>query len=412
MSSVKKSLYLSYDGMTDPLGQSQVLPYLKALSKNNIEFTLISFEKKHNLEKYRSIIQGLCDESNIRWKPFIYTKKPPLLSTIYDIYRLIQTSSTLVSKEHYDVVHCRSYLSALAGIKLKKNHGLKFIFDMRGFWADERVDGNLWNLKNPIYKMVYSFFKKKEIAFLSDADYTISLTEAGKNEMLNWEGAEKFGPIKVIPCCADLAHFSTNNIDQELLRTLKIKYQLHEKDFVLSYLGSIGTWYMLEEMLLFFKELKKKYSSARFLFITTDDPDYILAKAKSLGIDTDLFIIRSATRKEVPTLLALSTLNIFFIKPAYSKKSSSPTKQGEVMSMGIPIVCNDHVGDTGEIIRKTGSGIVLDNFSSSEFRACIENIDSTLSIPAAHIAKGAKDYFSLKKGVHSYKEIYTKILND
>ncbi len=26
-------LYISYDGMTDPLGQSQVLPYLKGLAK-------------------------------------------------------------------------------------------------------------------------------------------------------------------------------------------------------------------------------------------------------------------------------------------------------------------------------------------------------------------------------------------
>lgn len=29
----KQALYLSYDGMTDPLGQSQVLPYIIGLQK-------------------------------------------------------------------------------------------------------------------------------------------------------------------------------------------------------------------------------------------------------------------------------------------------------------------------------------------------------------------------------------------
>ena len=41
-----KVLYISYDGMTDPLGQSQVLPYLEGLAKKNYAITLISFEKE------------------------------------------------------------------------------------------------------------------------------------------------------------------------------------------------------------------------------------------------------------------------------------------------------------------------------------------------------------------------------
>ena len=59
---------------------------------------------------------------------------------------------------------------------------------MRGFWADERVDGKLWDLKNPIYKWVYNYFKRKELQFLNNADYTVSLTFSGKEEMLKWEG--------------------------------------------------------------------------------------------------------------------------------------------------------------------------------------------------------------------------------
>ena len=37
-----RALYISYDGMTDPLGRSQVLPYLEGLAKRGHEITLVS----------------------------------------------------------------------------------------------------------------------------------------------------------------------------------------------------------------------------------------------------------------------------------------------------------------------------------------------------------------------------------
>jgi hypothetical protein len=50
--------------------------------------------------------------------------------------------------------------------------------------------------------------------------------------------------------------------------------------------------------------------------------------------------------------ISLFDTSIFFIRPTYSKKASSPTKQGEIMAMGIPLICNYGVGDTDEIVKK------------------------------------------------------------
>ena len=159
-------LYLSYDGMTDPLGQSQVLPYLCGLTKRGFIFHLISFEKKERFEKYASHIQAICDENGIVWHPLSYTKKPPLLSTLYDVWRMRKLSFKLNKTHQFSIVHCRSYLSAMVGLAMKKKFKTKFLFDMRGFWADERVDGNIWDLKNPVFKIVYNFFKSQELKFL------------------------------------------------------------------------------------------------------------------------------------------------------------------------------------------------------------------------------------------------------
>ena len=90
MNRVKKILYISYDGMTDPLGQSQVLPYLVGLSKQGYEFTILSFEKKERFEKNRKIIEEIISQAGIRWVPMRFTTKPPLLSKFYDAIRMKQ----------------------------------------------------------------------------------------------------------------------------------------------------------------------------------------------------------------------------------------------------------------------------------------------------------------------------------
>jgi hypothetical protein len=43
-------LYISYNGMLDPLGQSQVIPYLRELSRLGVSFTLLSYERPEALQ--------------------------------------------------------------------------------------------------------------------------------------------------------------------------------------------------------------------------------------------------------------------------------------------------------------------------------------------------------------------------
>ena len=105
--------------MTDPLGQSQVLPYLIGLSKEGFVFHLVSFEKKDRFFKDRKDIQDICDKAGIIWHPLKYTKNPPLLSTIYDVQRMKHVAFKLHKKHNFKIVHCRSYISALVGVSMK-----------------------------------------------------------------------------------------------------------------------------------------------------------------------------------------------------------------------------------------------------------------------------------------------------
>jgi hypothetical protein len=149
----------------------------------------------------------------------------------------------LHKKNSFDMVHCRSYIAADVGQYMKKRFGTKFFFDMRGFWADEKRDGGHWNVNHPILKRVYRYYKNKEKHYLQNADYIISLTEAGKKEMQSWPSYNKSIPLRVIPCCADMELFSLTNKDQK--RQSREKYGIDSNRLVLSYLGSVGLWYML-----------------------------------------------------------------------------------------------------------------------------------------------------------------------
>ncbi len=403
-------LYMSYDGMTDPLGQSQVIPYLQGLSKLGFHFTLISFEKQERFEKSEKQISELLKQSNIDWEPLSYTKSPPILSTVYDVIRMRNKAFQLHRQKEFSIVHCRSYISSLVGLAMKKKFGVRFIFDMRGFYADERVDGGLWKLNNPLYKMVYDFFKRKEKQFLSNADYTISLTENGKRELQSWlEIPNQPIPIQVIPCCADLDLFSKKSVNEKLKYELRNKFQFNENQFVLSYLGSIGTWYMLDEMLDFFICLLEEKRDAKFLFITNEPASIVLDKAREKNILGDKFIIVPAPHSLVPTYLVLSSASIFFIKPVFSKQASSPTKQGEIMGMGIPYVCNAGVGDVEEIVLDTNSGFVVKDFSTNSYRDVATKLLAN-ELSKEQVIIGATKYYSLQSGIEKYSMVYKSVL--
>ena len=402
-------LFISYDGLTDTLGQSQVLPYLIHLNKLNYEIHILSTEKNENFFNNKIAIDRIVDEESLKWFYIKYTKSPPILSTIKDLRSILREVKKLHKQYNYSFLHCRSYISALVGLKMKREHGVKFLFDMRGFWADERIDGGIWNLKLLPFKVVYDFFKKKEREYLTQADHVISLTYNGKKEMRSWAYLrDKKDNITVIPCCADLDHFDfqKNSIDVNYKRKLGIM----EDAFVLCYLGSVGTWYMQDEMLAYFKVQLKSMPNSVFLWITKDDPSLILQAAEKLGIG-DKMVIKPSERVDLPKLISICDASIFFIKPLFSKKASSPTKQAELLGMGIPLICNANVGDTNEILEKENVGLVTQNFTEAGYQNIVDKLPQMIKIDKHHLRNIALRHFSLKEGVKKYDEVY-KLLVD
>jgi glycosyltransferase involved in cell wall biosynthesis len=406
---LKKVLYISYDGMTDPLGQSQVIPYLKRLSEHGYHFTVLSFEKKMRLQKEGDLVAKLIKEAGIEWVSLLFTSKPPIASKIYDRYKMWQKVLQLHKTEKFDLVHCRSYVAAEMGLRLKRKYGVKMLFDMRGFWADEKVDNGQWDMQKPFYRQLYNHYKQKEKQFLLQADGIVSLTEKAKS-YLQEQPEYKHLSIEVIPCCADLDHFDYHKIREEQIPDVRSSLGIPNSAKVLVYLGSVGGWYMTKEMFRFFRKLSENHPEYVMLILTKDKPEEVKQEAAAEGIRADKVFVTYSGRKQLPAFVALSSFSIFFIRNTFSKQASSPTKHAELMGMGMPVVCND-IGDTGHIVSTTNTGLVINEFDDLSMNNAIEKVASLERMDKEYIRQCALQYFDLEQGVRKYLQLYNSILN-
>ena len=167
---------------------------------------------------------------------------------------------------------------------------------------------------------------------------------------------------------------------------------------------------MLDEMLDFFKCLQIKKPNAKFFFITKDDSQLILEKVKSKKIDVSNIKIQPSSREMMPSYIGVSNFSIFLILPVFSKKASSPTKMGEIMNLGIPIICNSGVGDVDEIMEKSMPELLVKEFSNKEYERVINLITNNYKPNQKTIIETSHSYYSLDKGVEKYKEVYKEIL--
>lgn len=403
MPNTKTFIFVSIDGMTDPLGQSQVLPYMFGLAKKGYVIKIVSCEKKENWIHHHQTIETLVQEAGITWDYCFYKTGTPFVSQQQNYLAL---KKLVVSKMTSNtILHCRSYLAGLIGLYCKQKFNSGFIFDMRGFWADERIEGGIWKKNSPIGAYLYKYFKRKEKEMMVNSDAIISLTHKAKTIILNWNLGINDSKITVIPCCADLNHFSKNNIEEKQFITFQSKFPQLKNKFVLSYVGSLGTWYMADEMLEFFKVLSDKIDS-HFLIITKDSEELVNKAAIKHHVSLDKVTVISSSRAEMPYYISLSSASLFFIRPSFSKSASSPTKMGELLSMQVPVVTNAGVGDVDSIIHETNCGVIIPDFNKKEYQQAVSDLLENRNLYMSNTVTAASSYFSLQDGIEKYAGVY------
>lgn len=389
------SLYVTYDGIMEPLGQSQVLAYLERLAIDR-QIHLLSFEKPEDWSRIeeRAAVAQRIRAAGIHWYPRRYHKQPAALATSWDIVIGTLTGLWLILRHRIRVVHARSYVPSVMALVLKRLTGAKFIFDMRGFWADERVDGGLWPSGGRLYRLAKWF----EQRFLLNADHVVSLTHAAVREIEQFPYLRgRMPPITVIPTCADLDRFRPSSKPNIPL--------------VIGYVGSAGTWYLFDSSVACFAELLRLRPDTRILIINRNEHTYIRDRLAAGGIPDSSVEMRSARPDEIPALMARMHCTVFFIKPVFSKQASAPTKLAEFLGCGIPCLVNSGVGDMAEIVQSEQVGVAIDGFEFDNISSGLDKLLVLVESPetVSRCVDSARRHFSLDEGARRYAAIYRQI---
>jgi glycosyltransferase involved in cell wall biosynthesis len=387
-------LFLSYDGLLEPLGQSQVLAYQERLAAI-VDVDVMSFEKRRDWsdDGARSALARRLRAAGIRWHPRRYHKRPSAPATAYDIAVGIVSGLWIALRHRVRIVHARSYVPAVVALALRWMTGARFIFDMRGFWADERVDGGLWRSDSKIFR-VAKWFERR---FLLHADHVVSLTSAAAREIATFPYLQgRVPPISVIPTCADLGRFRPDERDRG------------ERPFTLGFVGAAGTWNDFDATVTVFSELRRQVPSARLLVVNRDEHEYILQRLVAGGVPLDAAEVRSSAHGEIAALIGRMDAGVFFRRPAYSAVACAPTKLAEFLGCGVPCITTARVGDLAEILSSAEVGVALDELTPAKVSDAVSRIRQLAASPEiqARCRAAALRHFSLDVGVAKYAEIY------
>ena len=390
-------LYLSYTGLLEPLGKSQILAYLSRLSKN-YQFILVTYEKKDDFDEKDKVkeLNEICERYNIIWKPKIYHKNPRLLATAWDLASLLFYTFKYTEKYKISLIHCRSYIPSISAYIVGKVTKIPFVFDMRALWPEEMVDAKRLQRSSIVYKAL-KFFEKK---LLQNAGSVVSLTHAAVPFLISEHPTLSEQKFAVIPTCVDLDRFDKTSTNSS-------------QDVVIGTMGTvISGWYHLDWLFETLKLSETLFEKPDFKIITKDDNCKLNEFAHRYSLDN--LTVKASTPESIQQNIQDISFAILYFTAGVSKIGSAPTRMAEFLACGIPILGNRGVGDMADLIEKYNIGIVVEDGSTASLITGLNKMKiflTDLSYPE-RCKQAAVELFSADVGAEKYKNIYESIINE
>lgn len=277
------------------------------------------------------------------------------LIEIEDIFRLHATPDSFMSTvEHLvgivarckiDVLHAEAlYCARVAALVKVRMPKLCFSIDWHGVVPEESRMGGAHE----------SRVKSLEVAerdMLECADLNVFVSES---MLRHYQVKYKLEPLPhvIIPCCvSDQCFVAPSDATESMFEPGAL---------VLAYAGSMADWQCGPEMIKLFAALHHHDDRCRFLLLTpTSDHEKVLRFAQEVGLPAGAFMLKAVAHEEVPAYLATAHMGVLLRRPDAVNYVSSPTKFGEYLAAGLPVLMTDAIGDYSRLAERTGMGFVI-----------------------------------------------------
>ena len=409
-------LYITFDGLLDPLGHARNADLLQRLANDGLTIVVVSFEEPGALrdEIRTASMRDKLEAQGITWRPLRCRNTRAVPMACWDFVRGTATAMRVALERRPRCLHTCGYSSGLVGLAVKLVSGGKLIFDMKGFWPEERVELGLFRSTHFLYRVS----KRLEEAILDRSDHIVVATDRAKAVLRDEEAKARLAsqgrvpekPVSVIPCCVDAERFSPRMYD----RALRASSGLENK-VLFGNIGSFNRRYLASEMFRFAFYVKKYRPDATFVYLTPHDPRLLHEAARAAGLaDGDVFV-RAVAPSDMPRWLSLFRLGVFFVRPSYAAKASSFAKLAEFLASGVPVITNTGVGDLDHLLREERCGLLLPGLTDRDLDAAAKKVLPLLQGDAVpqelreRCRQTALDRFDIAQSASRYGSIYRSL---
>ena len=388
-----KVLYITYDGLLDPLGQSQIVPYVSAISSAGHSLTIVSYEKVERTKEQIKLMEIKLQKIGVNW--FRLEFRPGKLWAIKRLISGLLLIRKLCRDLQPDFLHLRGFFPAIIfQLSLCK---VPFLYDFRGFALGEWVDIGKINPSS----LLYSFLFRLDHKAVKNASGLVVLEECAKNLLEDTYDVPNV-PFKVIKTCADL----------KLYKKQKNVYKNgHILRFV--FLGGARFPYRPDLALILIGKFIDLGYDCYIDFINEGDHGIIKRAKDVTNMSDEKVQVITCEHSEIPDILATYDCGLVMVETSYWRRVCSPTKIGEYLASGLPVISLEGIDAIDELANRTVCVTTVSprelqgHFQDDKAHQILSFIKSTGVAQKCKIL--ANDEFNLETAGNLYVELYSEM---
>ena len=405
----RRVLYLTLDGLLQPLGFSQVARIVMRLAKSGWQYRVISLEKPQDLERRQEVarVGRLLRDAGVEWRYLPYDWAQTSRAALQNMGALIGEAVQATRRGDFDLVHAWAFHGGVAAHAAWLATGTRYVYDTRSYWIDERIEEGRW-FTTPGRVAVA---RGVEHRLFASASGVVTLTELQADDVREGRFGSPAGKVvQCIPTCADFDDFALkprarwSAVSEAQRAALK-------GALVLGIVGALNRSYLVDETLALCRRVLALRRDAQVLVLSSQREVYLQA-ARDAGIDLERLTIVNAAHDAMPEWLSLIDFGMLLLQPhSQAKRASMPTKLAEFFAVGVRPVqfgCNVEVQDW---VRKSGTGVIVKAVSDDALDEAARTIAECGAVDLALGRARTEKHFSLETGADRYNQLLAQVLS-
>ncbi len=366
--------YVTIDSLSEGVGSSQISPLISLLSESGLKIKLISYEKMSSSVQLRDYFKSI----GVDWdsRPFGSHGLIGGLERLNNLRKAIPKTR---------LIHARSDIPAVSAIS---SHEAPVLWDVRSLWADQKImiQKNLLNTAaHPLYRGLESIAARKSLGMSTLTSAVVPILEQRHKKLPHLRA--------VVPTAVNLDRFQLSAVMPAKAQAL--------------FSGTFNDYYDLDLSRLFMQEFQKQIS------VETHWARPAESHKSQIGVgESKVF---PATQIGIAGLIPNYSFGVSVCKldAGPSLTAAMPTKIGEFLACGRPMVVNKGLGDMDQFIEEFDAGVILDGSPSNLVDSATKLASLILDPETPFRCRAlAEKYFSMEKGAIKYLDLYSQMLKE